>query len=103
MSKYDALRAAMGSKELWNDKSKNGRILKWEADTISATLQERKAAAAKIFAQLEHLGFVQKVVIRNAETSSVYYVGAGNGTNGGTHLVSTYATYDKIAVYINNI
>ena len=103
VSKYNALRVFMGSTEMWNDKSKNGRILKWNAKTIGATLAERKKHAEELFAQLSLLGYVQKVEVRNAKTSNVYYVGAGNGTNGGAYMVSEYATNDKIAVYINNI
>lgn len=103
-SKYNGLRAFMDGNEKWNDKGKNGRILKWYADTTGATLEERKAVAAQIFEQLSLLGsFVQKVVVRNAKTSTVHYVGAGKGTDGGDYLVSKYADYDKIAVYIDTI
>lgn len=105
MSKYAELRAAMGGTEYWNDKGTNGRILKWYADTRGADKAQRKAAAEQILAKLHEVGlvYVQKVVVRNAETRGVYYVGKGNGTNGGDYLVREYADYDKIAVYIDAI
>lgn len=104
-SKYDALRNVMGEAEAYNDKSGGGRILKWESNTIGATLAERKALAAIVLAKLQAAGItgVQKVQVRNAKTSSVHFVGKGRGTNGGDYLVSEYATNDKIAVYIDAI
>ena len=103
-SKYNGLRVFMGGGETWNDKGTNGRILKWYAKTSGATLAERKKHAAELFEQLSLLGsYVQKVVVSNAKTSNVYYVGPGKGTDGGSYLVSEYADYDKIAVYIDNI
>ena len=102
-SKYNALRVFMGSTEMWNDKSKNGRILKWNSSTMGATLKERKAQAAELFEGLRLLGYVQKVEVRNAKSSSVHYVGVGNGTDGGAYLVNEYDVDDKITVYIDNI
>ncbi len=105
MSKYAALRDVMGSNESWNDRSVNGRILKWAADTVHADAKTRKALAAGVLARLQAAGItcVQKVVVRNAKTSNIYYVGKGNGTDGGDYLVSEYYCEDKIAVYIDEI
>lgn len=105
MSKYAALRDVMGGTEHWNDKGVNGRILKWTNDTVKADLKTRKALAAEILAELQEAGikYVQKVVISNSKTSNVYYVGPGNGTDGGAYLISEFYTADKVAVYIDKI
>ena len=96
MSKYDLLIAAMGSKPLFNDKVKNGRVLKWEADTMGAALAERKAAAEAKMTALKHIPYVQKVVIRNSTVSSGRFMG-------DEWVGYTDEDYDKICVYIDEI
>lgn len=93
-SKYDALRAAMGGQELWNDKTKTGRVLKWYADTSGATLEERKEMAAAIHKKLMAAGiqYVQRVQVKNATWSDYKYGQVYSGQDS-----------DKICVFINPI
>lgn len=88
MSKYDAIRAIMGGVEVFNDTSKTGRILKWYSDDSELPKKEREAQAKAIFEKLQHLPYVQKVQVRNAQT---------------TRYGVTYYDYDKICVYIDRI
>jgi len=96
MSKYDLLIAAMGSKPLFNDKVKNGRVLKWYADTMGATLVERQLAGKAKMNALKHIPYVQKVVIRNSTVS-------GGRFMGDEWVSYTDDDYDKICVYIDEI
>ncbi len=86
VSKYAALREAMGQIELYNDRSKKGRILKWEASTMGASKEDRQKTAAELMTKLKNIPQVQKVVISNYE-----YYRPGEGPIQG---------FDKIAVYI---
>lgn len=60
----------MGGHEVHNDRTKNGRVLKWYSNFSGAPIQERKIQSKKIFKELRSLGFyfVQKVEVKNANT-----------------------------------
>ncbi len=98
MSKYAEVRAVMGSDELWNDRTKNGRVLKWYSNTVGATLAERKLQASQVLQRLIEAGvwYVQRVEVRNATVS------------GGRWFGDTYYSYtdqddDKICIHIDPI
>jgi hypothetical protein len=101
MSKYAQLRALMGGTEQFNDKVSTGRVLKWFADTAGADKATRDKVAKEVREKLQHLGYVQKVQVRNWKTGRAYYVGEGKGDNGGDYMVSSWLDTDKICVYVD--
>jgi phosphoserine aminotransferase len=94
MSKYAEIRALMGGQEDYNDKTKNGRVLKWYANTSGLPLAERKLQASQVLQKLIDAGvwYVQKVEVRNA---------TGSAFRDGFSIV--FQDDDKVCVHIDPI
>ena len=96
MSKYAQLHAILGGPQAYNDKVRNGRVLKWRSDQMGQTLAERKMQAGKLLERLlkEGVYYVQKVEVRNAKIHAY---------DSFAQIGYTYDDMDKICVYVDAI
>ena len=94
MSKYAQIRAIMGGQEEFNDKVKNGRVLKWFHNTVALDKEKRDLLASEIYKNLKGHGvtYVQKVQVRKYIS---YCISGG--------VAPLMPDTDKICVYIDNI
>lgn len=100
MSKYQMLYDVIGRRAEWNDKTKTGRVLKWELSSINSPKAEREKIAEHTRAILAEAGItVQKVLVRNSKYSCTrsWYDQDGQYQS----MTNTGPGYDKLTIYID--
>ena len=96
MSKYQKLYDVVGRPAEWNDKTKTGRVLKWELDTYQTPKKVRDEIAHRMAKRLAAAGItVQKVQVRNSVTTRYGWID-------GVYRPSSSPSYDKLSVYIDS-